>query len=334
MPRRHVLLAAAAAVVASLPGTLPAAAQASSEAVPGVKRLAGADRYATAAAIVRDSFTGPVWQVVIVSGEDYADALVGGPAADKREQPILPVGKDSIPESIRQELARLQPGSIQIIGGSAAVSDSVKAQLEDYTEGIVVRWAGADRYATAAEIARVAFSGPLPQVLIATGRDFPDALAAGAVGARTDSPVLLVEPDRIPAQTAQVLKGYKPKDIAVLGGPEVISDRVLEQLRAYTSGGVNRLDGPTRYETAARAVSIFWPNPTPVVYLATGLNFPDAVSGIPAAGREAAPLLLVQRDCMPEATREQIERLRPSTLVVLGDEGTVSDAAAAGAACS
>jgi len=57
---------------------------------PGTKRLAGSDRYATAAAIVQDSFpAGPVPVVFVSAGEAYADALAGGPAADMLGGPVL-----------------------------------------------------------------------------------------------------------------------------------------------------------------------------------------------------------------------------------------------------
>jgi hypothetical protein len=86
---------------------------------PGVRRLSGADRYATAAAIVADSFpTGPVPVVFIATGETYADALAGGPAADALGGPVLPVAEAGIPAPILAELDRLDPASIVILGGA------------------------------------------------------------------------------------------------------------------------------------------------------------------------------------------------------------------------
>jgi hypothetical protein len=71
-----------------------------------------------------------------------------------------------------------------------------------------------------------------------------------------------------------------------------------------------------------------------VVYLATGRNFPDALAGVPAAGRDEAPLLLVEPNCMPAATKRELDRLRPTTTVVLGGASTVTDAAVAGTVCA
>lgn len=301
----------------------------------GTKRLAGTDRYATAAQIVRHSFpAGPVPVVFIATGEAFADALAGGPAAHVLGGPVLPVAKAGIPASTLGELDRLNPGRIVILGGPSAVSDAIAAQLEGYTDGAVTRLAGANRYATAANIAISGiFTAPVPQVLIATGLGFADALAGGAVGAKTNSPVLLVHPNSLPTETAAALMALEPRNIAVLGGTSAVSDAVLQQLRSYTTGGVNRLSGGDRYATAARLSQVFWPTTSDVVYLATGRNFPDALAGVPAAGRDSAPLLLVEPNCMPEPTRQELDRLQPSTIVVLGGLATVSDAAVNGASC-
>lgn len=301
---------------------------------PGTTRLAGADRYATAAAIVQHAFPdSPVPVVLIAAGESFADALAGGPAADVLGGPVLPVARAGIPAPIRSELSRLDPARIVILGGPGAVSDAIATELSSYTSGTVTRMAGANRYATAAQVALQTFAGPVPQALIATGTGFADALAGGAVGARTDSPVLLVDPLRLPAETAQALRALQPRDLAVLGGPSAVSDAVLDHLREFTTGGVTRLAGTSRYGTAAGIVQVFWPSTAQVVYLATGRNFPDALSGVPAAGRDGAPLLLVEPACMPTETRRQMDRLEPSTVVVLGGSATVSGAAAGGTVC-
>lgn len=301
---------------------------------PGTKRLAGADRYATAAKIVQDSFpSGPVPVLFVATGEAFADALAGGPAADVLGGPVLPVAKAGIPTVIRSELSRLAPARIVILGGPGAVSDAIATELRSYTSGSVTRLAGVNRYDTAAKVAQQVFTEPVSQVLIATGLGFADALAGGAVGAKTDSPVLLVAPKSLPAETAAALRQLQPASIAVLGGPTAVSDTVLQQLKSYTAGSVTRLSGDSRYSTAARIVQVYWPQTSQVVYLATGRNFPDALAGVPAAGLDQAPLLLLEPHCMPAATKREMDRLQPSTVVVLGGTATVSNAAASGTVC-
>jgi putative cell wall-binding protein/beta-lactamase superfamily II metal-dependent hydrolase len=298
---------------------------------PGMKRLAGPDRYATAAEIVQDSFpSGPVPVLFIATGDAFADALAGGPAADVMGGPVLPVAKAGIPAPTRGELDRLDPARIIVLGGPGAVSDAIATELQSFTSGSVTRMAGTNRYDTAAKVAQQVFTAPVPQVLIATGLGFADALAGGAVGAKTNSPVLLVARDSLPAETAEALRQLQPRNIAVLGGTAAVSDKVMTQLQSFTTGGVTRLSGDSRYTTAARIAQVFWPQTSNVVYLATGRNFPDALAGVPAAGLDQAPLLLTEPHCLPTATKQEMDRLQPSTVVVLGGTATVSDAAATG----
>lgn len=303
--------------------------------LPGTKRIAGQDRYATATAVSRNAFpAGRVPVVLVATGEAYADALAGGPAADALGGPLLLVTRTGLPAATRAELTRLQPARIVILGGPGAISEAVASALDDFTSGTVTRWAGRDRYATASSVAEAAFSGPVARVLVVTGAGHADALAAGAVGARTNSPVLLVGRDSLPSATAAALRRLRPRDITVVGGTSAVSAGVAEALRAHAVGGsVDRVAGSDRYATTSRIAQVFWQTTSDVVYLTTGRGFPDALSAVPAAGRDGAPVLLVEPTCMPAATARELQRLRARTVVVLGGTAAVSDAAAAGAVC-
>jgi putative cell wall-binding protein len=195
--------------------------------------------------------------------------------------------------------------------------------------------AGADRYQTAANIATSSFSAPVERVVVATGEGFADALVGGAVGAATSSPVLLVRRDGLPAATADALRRLRPRDVTVLGGQTAVSDEVLASVRALMiDATVSRVSGQDRYATAAALSRQTWPSTSNVVYLATGRDFPDAVTGVAASAADTAPLLLTEAGCLPASTKAELERLRPSTIVVLGGTGTVSQAAASGLACA
>jgi putative cell wall-binding protein len=100
-----------------------------------VTRLAGADRYATSAAISRGSFAPHVAVAYIATGLDFPNALVGSPAAAIHGGPILLVTASTIPASIAAELIRLKPANIVVLGSSTSVSDAVKSLLGYYTAG-------------------------------------------------------------------------------------------------------------------------------------------------------------------------------------------------------
>ncbi|MER3418748.1 MAG: hypothetical protein C4343_06595 [Chloroflexota bacterium] len=105
------------------------------------------------------------------------------------------------------------------------------------TDSVVTRLAGSDRYATAVEISKAMFpNGNVPVVTIATGLDFPDALAGAPAAALGGGPLLLVAPDAIPPVVATELARLKPARIVVLGGPGVVSPAVLAALPAARLG--------------------------------------------------------------------------------------------------
>lgn len=325
----------AAATVEALPSTAPAPSPdpepdpepapdpSPAPASPSVDRLAGADRYATAAAVSAGSRQPGVSRVYVGTGRSYPDALAAGPAAAAAGGPVLLTGPTSLPPATAAELARLRPGEIVVAGGDGAVSPDVEATLREY--GPVRRVAGADRFATAAAIARDAFTAPVSTLYLASGRNFPDALAGGAVAAAQSGPLLLTEPGRLPTATEQAIRALQPARIVVLGGPGAVLPAVLSALHPLTDS-VSRISGTDRFSTAGEISRRSYPDQADVVYLATGLDFPDALAGGPAAGTDASPLLLVHPRSLPSTAAAELQRLAPEAIVVLGGPGAVSDA--------
>ena len=102
-------------------------------AVDGVERLAGPDRFATAAAISESEFSPLVPVAYIAVGSNFPDALAGGPVAALNKGPILLVTTDTIPAATATELTRLRPKTIVILGGTGVVSPAVETQLASFT---------------------------------------------------------------------------------------------------------------------------------------------------------------------------------------------------------
>jgi putative cell wall-binding protein len=293
-----------------------------------VVRLAGADRYATAAAVA-STFERGVSAAYIAVGTDFPDALSGAAAAAANRDPVLLVTPTSIPPVIAAQLTRLEPARIVILGGTSAVSLGVEAALHAFTTGPVVRLAGADRYGTSAEVSAATFPAEAPAVYIAVGTNFPDALVGAAAAGHFGAPVLLVGRNAVPAEIARELVRLAPARIVVLGGPTVISAAVEAELHRYTNGPVDRLAGTDRYSTAV-AISKATYSQADTVYLTTGQNFPDALAGASLGG----PLLMTPRDTLPASVRREIGRLGASRVVVLGGTSVVSGGVAAAAAAN
>jgi putative cell wall-binding protein len=291
---------------------------------PAIERLAGSDRFATAAAISAASFAPGVPVAYVATGMNFPDALAAGAAAADRGGPVLLVTSSGLPASTASELGRLRPQSIKLIGGSSVVSDGVMDALRGYaTSGSVERVAGANRFATAAQISANTFAPGVPVAYIATGKNFPDALAGVAAAGAVGGPILLSQPDQLPAETVAELNRLSPGRIVVLGASGVVSDAVLAALDAHTGGTVTRLAGSDRYATAV-AVSTGTFASGKTVFIATGATFPDALGGGPVAGALPGPLLLVPASGVPASVAGELQRLDPDRVVILGGTGAVS----------
>ncbi|MCU1376510.1 MAG: hypothetical protein JWO68_3796 [Actinomycetia bacterium] len=188
------------------------------------------------------------------------------------------------------------------------------------------RISGPDRYTTAAALATSGLAHA-DTVVVATGAGFADALAGGPTAAALRGAVLLTAADHLPAATTTALRQLTPSQVLVPGGANVVSDAVLLEIKAAVpTAVVTRVAGVNRYDTAAQLSVRAFPTGAATVYVANGLSFADALAGGAAAAHEGAPVLLTEAGSVPVQTATELDRLRPSRIIVLGGTAAVSDA--------
>lgn len=312
-------LMAQVAPAAPASGAAASAALAGTEASsPGVGRLAGPDRWATAVAISRAAYPDGAPVAYLARGADpLVDALAGGALTDG---PVLLVpGCGGVPAAVLHEVERLDPDRVVALGGPAAICDG---NLAAAAQGRAVdRLAGPDRYRTAARIARHAFPGGAPAVYLARGRaPLVDALAGASL---RDGPVLLVPPcGSVPAAVTDAIDAIAPDRVVALGGTGAICDEVL----AGAAGGraTARHSGASRYETAVAIARAAFPGGAERAYVARGVDpIVDALAG--GSLHDGPILLLPPCGAAPAEVRAEIERLRPGQVVALGGAGALCD---------
>jgi putative cell wall-binding protein len=288
----------------------------------GCTRLAGPNRFATATEVSKahhDLVTGG--RVYVASGDNFPDALSGAAVAARGGHPILLVRRGEIPATVKTELERLVPSEIVILGGSATVADSVATALggTEYGSPEVTRLAGATRYSTAVAISAHSYADGEPTVVvIASGENFADALPAGTLAAKLDAPVLLTRGNGLPPEVKAEIQRLDPDTIFVMGGQNTISNAVMAELAPLAM--VHRISGDSRYTTAIAASQEAFPDPLEVdkVYITVGTNYPDGLTGGAAAGMVGSPLLLVRPMMLDDAVRDEILRLGPKEIIILG----------------
>lgn len=291
-----------------------------------VERIFGDDRYATAAEASRawGTNTGVVY---VVGGRDYPDALTAAARAGVYDAPVLLTRPDSLPGPTRSALQRLNPARVVVVGGQGAVSAEVAQELLNLTRNRdLTRVGGTDRYATAAAMASYYPTGKA-RVYLASGEDYPDALAGAALAGHEHMPLLLTRQDRLDQSTIDQLSRLGAQEVVVLGGSAAVSDAVAEQAAGYSAGGTyRRLAGADRLATMARIAEQFPAGGTPA-YVASAHDFPDALVGAAlAGGLHGVPMVLTAHDRVRSATAAALTRQDPQAIYVMGGPSVVTDA--------
>lgn len=311
-----------ASMITQVQFTQPAAA-----ATQKVDRLQGSDRYATAVAISKAGYANGASTVYLASGENYADALSAAPAASLAGGPLLLTRAKSLPPSTAAEIKRLKPKSVVIVGGDGAVSGSVWNAVKKIVPSLK-RIGGKDRFETSRLIVN-SMGTTSGTALIATGWDYPDALAASAAAGARDGFVVLVpgKDKKEPAAVRELLKKRAVTDIIIAGGSAVVSSGIESSLKGIAT--VTRAGGSDRYATAVAVNKVAFDAAASRAFIATGMGYADALTGAALAGSLGAPLYASRSNCVPNAAYDDFaSRLAVNQVTLLGGTGVLNNSVA------
>lgn len=299
-------------------------------AASSVTRIGGINRYETAAQAATSSFKDGSENVVLVSGEGYADSISASVLARKLNAPILFTGSETLDLNVITALETLKTKNIFIIGGEASISRSIEDRLKsDYA---VTRLGASDRYSTNLVVANYLVSklgASRDKVLVVSGAGFSDALSAAPVAAAKDE-ILLLANNNIDSMKDTA---YFAKDAAVtvIGTANSISNDVYDQLKAdrRIDGGSDRfatnLSVLKEFNSDLKADKLYIAN-------ASGDGYADALVASTLSGKYSAPLVLTDV-YGSEATDNAIDYLNKnagkyntSNIYIIGGTGVVPDA--------
>jgi len=296
----------------------------------GPPRISGTNRYQTATEVSKENWTNSNC-VVIATGEDFPDTLAGASLAKAYDSPLLLVTKDLLPSETIAEINRLGATEAIVLGGEGAISSSVCSQIQSQTlVNVIIRIGGENRHDTAKEIALKLKEKLGTQMsntaVIATGENFPDALAVSGFAGYKNMPILLVGKDAISDETLSAISSLGITSSIVVGGTGVISDAVKSNLPSST-----RLSGENRYQTAkeiaeyAASYGMSWQT----TYIATGTNFPDALSCGAVCAKKGCIMLLTSPTSLGESpdTRTILSNNKANIAEIrlIGGSGAISD---------
>ena len=306
------------------PGTTPAQPGGTTPGKPEkhghryIERVAGKDRVHTAINTSKRFFKKSKYVIIADSG-NYPDALTATVLAHVLDAPILLNNTRYLEDDVAREIVRLGASEVIIVGGHESISENVKSQLARYDQNKVQRIWGRDRYVTSSELAYEIqrLTGKVNKAIIASGENFPDALATAPLGSKEIAPILLVRRNQIDKKVDKALKDLNIKRVYVAGGQHSVSKKLEEQLPQV----IRRFNGRDRYETAILVASYTYPE-SKEVFVASGEVFPDALVIGPVCARRKAPILL-SRTTPVKVTDDYIEKSKIEYLYIIGGTNTI-----------
>jgi len=261
-------------------------------------RLAGVDRFQTARVIAEQYNSGTVQDVILATGNNFPDALSVSVFAAKLSAPILLVNNkaDSSGEAFNYISTHLsKTGTVHIIGGTRVINEGFETKLNELGFINIDRISGDNRYDTDYKIAQKLAVGKATPVVIASGENFPDALSISSVASNKGWPILLVGKYSVAQDIKDYVSKQQPTEVYIVGGTAVISPSVETQIRSLAPNShITRLAGENRFETNAEINKIFGLDPK-TIYLSTGYQFADALSGSVLTAKTGDPIVLIDQ---------------------------------------
>lgn len=301
-------------------------------AIGKVTRISGADRYSTAASIAMVNWKNGSNNVVLASGEGYADGLSASTLAKKLDAPILLTTSDTLSIDTENAISTLKPKDIYIVGGTASISEKIRNNLKSKYN--LIELAGSTRYETNVKVAKklVELGVNPDNVLAVSGEGFSDAISAAPVAAAKGEILLLVNNDEASIKsTISFLKGNKSK-VTVIGTDKVINDKIYNVL-----GASERIDGgKDRFDTNLNILNAFRRDLNfDKMYIASAEfsdpddMYADALVASAISGKYSAPLLLIDKD-LSTATENAVtyiknNRMKDTDMQLIGGTKVISE---------
>lgn len=280
------------------------------------QRISGSDRFETSTAISKAGWTNAT-TIIIVSGIDYPDALAASALSKSRNAPIILTDKGALKSTTLVEIQSLKATKALLIGGTGVIGANVENQLKALKIGIT-RIGGSDRYDTSKKVAEMI--GVTKGIIMAANLDFPDPLSIAPIAAVKGMPILITPKVSLNSNIATFIKGKTIPISYLVGGTGVLGSTI-----ASSVPNSKRLSGNDRYATNLSINKEFeGVLDFNTIYLASGNNFPDALSGSALAAKNNAPIFLTDKDSISNETVNYIKSKNVKKIVILGGTGSVS----------
>ena len=289
--------------------------------VAGVERWGGSNRFEAAASATLHSYQAPVEGCFLVSSHRMAHARAAAPVAARLGWPLVWTRPSALPGSAREQLTRLQPGRVVVVGGEEMVRGDTAEKVAEIVDGPVERVGSDDPAQTSAALLRAFPPGDDDRIHVTMPPNDTTALSIGVVAAQHHRALLVADPDQPHPDLLEAVRETAPVTLVLEGGPEDWSPRALEVLADASGRSVSW----QAHEGAMLRVARCWGETPPggrliVAPINAGL---EQLTALAVSGRTGEPLYLVRTDQVPAVIATEIRARRPDSFALVGGVGTV-----------
>nr|WP_286184135.1 cell wall-binding repeat-containing protein [Clostridium sp. CCUG 7971] len=279
-----------------------------------VKKIIGTNRYDTAAKISQEAFQNKTDSVVLVNGSSYSDGLSSGPLSSVTNSSTLLTRKDKLPNETKNELKRLKPSKIYIIGGPNAIQESVVNEISNTTnisKENIVRIAGDNREETSLQIAKyIQNISDIKSLYLVNGyKGEADAMSILSKACKNKQPIVITNGNKLNEEITKWIINLGKKDIYIIGGDQVMTRNIISSLENIAGNSLesNRIYGANRQETNAKVVEKFHKNIDTIIITKSD-ELIDALSVGNLASMKNAPIVIGTN----KLTASQIKAIKQS----------------------
>lgn len=274
-------------------------------------KIIGENRYDTAAKISKEAFNDKSDAVVLINGKNSSDGLAAGPFASLIDASILLVEKDYIPNETINEIKRLNPKNVYLIGGTDVVSEKVKEDIQniiDINLKDIKRIGGVDREETSFLIGKeIAKLSNIENIYVVNGYNGEaDAMSILSKACNEKSPILITNGKKFNNAQKDFIQSIKYPNFYFLGGDNVMSDNLLDEAQSLFDVEVSviKLYGDDRQETNGIVLDYFYDDNINSLIVCKSNNLIDALCVGVFAGKNNIPVLIATNNL--SSTQEDV----------------------------
>ncbi|WAW14121.1 cell wall-binding repeat-containing protein [Peptostreptococcus equinus] len=256
---------------------------------------------------------------ILVSKNNYTDAILASPLASIYNAPILVTEADRISSEAKNELHRLGVKNIIIVGGESSVSKNIYNGLEK-DKYKLERIQGANRYSTSVAVYNKikSINKFKAEIILTSGENFTDGILASSIAIKNQNPILLTSKEKLPWTVKFAIRG-DIKNVIVIGGNSSVPNNQVKN--NFRNKNIKRISGENRYSTSIEVAKYLYPSSKTFV-VSSGEDFRDSLTSSCLYFKYASPIMFTKSKELPKIISDYVNSYRK--IYVVGSENIIS----------